>query len=55
MKIKYLISFLILAFPLSIQAKAKGKAWTAPETAAKEDPDFLIQGEYGENDGGSGL
>lgn len=29
------------------QAANNAKAWTDPETAGKEDPDFLIQGEYG--------
>lgn len=28
-------------------ARGKHKAWTDPVQAAKEDPDFLIQGEYG--------
>ena len=28
-------------------ARVKHKAWTDPVKAAKEDPDFLIQGEYG--------
>ena len=55
MKIKYLTPLLILTLPLGLQANAKAKAWTEPETAAKEDPDFLVQGEYGENDGKSGL
>ena len=53
MKIRYLTPLLILTLPLGLQAK--GKAWTEPKTAAKEDPDFLVQGEYGENNGKSGL
>jgi len=32
--------------PVHAQKKKKGATYTDPETAAKEDPDFLIQGEY---------
>lgn len=42
--------------PHSTQAaeekKDAPKAWTDPETAAAEDPDFLIQGEYKKGDSG---
>lgn len=55
MKTRYLTPLLILTLPFGLQAKAKAKAWTEPETAAKEDPDFLVQGEYGENNGKSGM
>jgi hypothetical protein len=47
---------LALAFALVSDADAKkqGKAWTDPELAKKEDPDFLIQGEYGSADSSAG-
>ena len=44
-----LSSLLILCGSFSL-ACAKGKAWTEPETASKENPDFLIQGEYFKKD-----
>jgi hypothetical protein len=41
----YLIS--VLAFtPAHAQPKATHQAWTDPEIATREDPDFSIQGEY---------
>lgn len=48
---KILISSCVLLFSFMHQACAKSKAWTAPKVAAKEDPDFLIQGEYTANEG----
>ena len=40
--------FTVLAVTgLSEAARGRHKAWTDPVKAAKEDPDFLIQGEYG--------
>jgi len=44
---------ILIFFAFCHQACAKGKAWTDPETAAKEDADFLIQGEYASKDGKS--
>ena len=46
-----LITSGMLFLSITHQACAKGNAWTDPETAAKEDPDFLIQGEYTANEG----
>jgi hypothetical protein len=37
----------MLLASIAVDAKPKAKAWTDPEVAQKEDPDFLIQGEYG--------
>lgn len=48
---KLLLSSTLLILLFSHQACAKSKAWTDPEIAAKEDPDFLVQGEYGTADG----
>jgi len=36
----------LAAFAQPVFADEKAKAWTDPEKAALEDPDFLIQGEY---------
>lgn len=33
-------------FPAAAAPKVQHKAWTEPETALREDPDFAIQGEY---------
>ena len=44
------IRSIVAAFTLGAclaHAADKNKAWTDPETARKEDPDFSIQGEYG--------
>lgn len=49
-----LIPALLLTIASAHLASAKGKAWTDPETAAKENPDFLIQGEYTQ-EGGPGI
>ncbi len=38
--------FIILGLSVPSQAANKKKVWTDPDTAAKEAPDFLIQGEY---------
>ena len=54
MKIQHLVSAIILTLIPVHQACAKGKAWTDPKTATKENPDFLIQGEYGK-EGGLGI
>lgn len=40
------ISLVILIPSLSLGAKPRGPLWTDPAKAAKEDPDFVIQGEY---------
>jgi hypothetical protein len=37
---------ILLTLSLGHQACGKAKAWTDPDTAAKENPDFTIQGEY---------
>jgi hypothetical protein len=41
------------ACPVHAAEKNEVKAWTDPDTARKEDPDFLIQGEYGSLDAGA--
>jgi hypothetical protein len=47
---------LLLCLPLCGQNKQKKSiAWTDPETAAKENPDFLIQGEYFKEGASHGL
>ncbi|MFB3077077.1 MAG: hypothetical protein ACE1Y4_03635, partial [Lysobacterales bacterium] len=38
---------MILGASAPSQAAGKNKAWTDPKAASREDPDFLIQGEYG--------
>ncbi len=43
-----LVSLLVLlGGTLSSQGANRNKAWADPAAAAKEDPDFLVQGEYG--------
>ncbi len=44
--LRHLIAAVTLVACLA-HAADKNKAWTDPETARKEDPDFSIQGEYG--------
>ncbi len=53
---RILTSLLTISLAINHLAHAanKGPAWTDPDTAAKESPDFLLQGEYGENNGDSG-
>ena len=43
----FALLFTLALISPTIAKPAKGKTWTDPETAAKEDPDFAIQGEYG--------
>lgn len=38
---------ILASMAVSSADAARGKAWTDPAKAAKEDPDFMIQGEYG--------
>lgn len=47
---------LAVAFALvpAAHAKKQVKTWTDPELAQKEDPDFLVQGEYGSADESAG-
>ena len=40
------LASLIVAMPANAQPKAAHKAWTDPEVALREDPDFAAQGEY---------
>ena len=40
------ISITILASSMALGAKPRGPIWTDPAKAAREDPDFSIQGEY---------
>lgn len=44
--------FLIVS---SVIAADKSPTWTDPQKAAREDPDFNIQGEYGKNESGAEL
>ncbi|MCB1231894.1 MAG: DUF1080 domain-containing protein [Verrucomicrobiae bacterium] len=45
--------FLVASQAQGADEKKEGpKAWTEPDTAAAEDPDFLIQGEYKKGDSG---
>ena len=51
-----LASFImILGASAPAQAAGKNKAWTDPEAAVREDPDFLIQGEYGSDKTGAAV
>jgi hypothetical protein len=40
------LSLFLALLPAHAEEKKAPKAWTDPETATAEDPDFLIQGEY---------
>lgn len=40
------LSVCLALLPAHAEGKITSKAWTDPETASAEDPDFLIQGEY---------
>lgn len=44
----------LAAFAQAAIAEDQSKIWTDPEKAAQEDPDFLIQGEYGSAEAGAG-
>ena len=44
----YTVAALAVVALAPLEAADKNKAWTDPAAAKKEDPDFLIQGEYGE-------
>jgi hypothetical protein len=46
---------LVSAYPLLAAEKSPVETWIDPALAAKEDPDFLIQGEYGKTVPGSPL
>ncbi len=39
--------FFVAAHPIPAAGENRPKAWTDPEVARQEDPDFAIQGEYG--------
>ena len=45
-----LLSSLLILFGSFGLLSAKGEVWIEPETASKENPDFLIQGEYFKKD-----
>jgi len=58
MKAIFTFSLISIAFSLvSVDAAPRDshKAWTDPETALREDPDFAIQGEYGGPDARVGV
>lgn len=56
MKRHFLLPLLaIAALVQPVHAVDKGKTWTDPETAATEDPDFLVQGEYGSLEAGADI
>jgi hypothetical protein len=44
---------LLVSYTAGAATKEHAKAWTDPETANNEDPDFLIQGEYGKAGAGA--
>ncbi len=46
---------LAVVLPLQAQAQTSEPVWTDPEVAAKENPDFLIQGEYYKQGAGYGV
>ena len=52
---KRVLLILLFASSFSLSAKPKGKVWTTYESAKAEDPDFLIQGEYGSAKDGIGV
>ena len=57
-KMTFLNTSCILVFMLSqgqALAKPKGKGWTTVEAAKAENPDFMIQGEYGSSKDGMGV
>lgn len=53
--INKLLFLLFFVSALSLMAKPNGKVWTTYESAKAEDPDFLIQGEYGSGKDGLGV
>lgn len=53
--INKLLILLLFTVSFSLTAKPKGKVWTTVESAKAEDPDFLIQGEYGSGKDGLGV
>ncbi|MCM8525766.1 MAG: DUF1080 domain-containing protein [Lentisphaeraceae bacterium] len=52
---KNVLFVLLLLFSINLSAKPKGKVWTTYESAKAEDPDFMIQGEYGSGSDGLGV
>jgi hypothetical protein len=52
----FLFALTLLAFsPINAEPKVEQKAWTDPQTALAEDPDFGIQGEYGSAEAGAAV
>jgi len=47
--------FIVAAHPAQAAGENRPKAWTDPDVARQEDPDFAIQGEYGSASAGAGL
>jgi len=47
--------FIVAAHPAQAARENRPKAWTDPDVARQEDPDFAIQGEYGSASAGAGL
>jgi hypothetical protein len=47
--------FFVTAYQAQITGENRSKAWTDPEVARQEDPDFTIQGEYGSAGAGASL
>jgi hypothetical protein len=50
-----LSTLIVLAARPALAADKKVKAWTDPDVAKLEDPDFLIQGEYGSSEAGAAV
>ena len=41
------VLFVLVASPVDAAGEKSPQAWTDPDVARREDPDFSIQGEYG--------
>lgn len=46
---------LLAVLPVNAAPKTEATAWTDPETALREDPDFAVQGEYRSADAGTAM
>lgn len=46
MLVRFVLVLAVILAPVASQKKPKQKVWDDPSVAAREDPDFLLQGEY---------